>query len=47
MPVGAIASTAEMMSMLRSRRTANAVYHGGSFNGNPLGCATGRVTMST
>ena len=24
----------------------NAVYHGGSFNGNPLGCATGRVTMS-
>ena len=26
-------------------RAPNAVYHGGSFNGNPLGCATGRVTI--
>lgn len=45
LPVGAIASTRELMSIFDPAHP-RAVYHGGSFNGNPLGCATGRVTMS-
>jgi glutamate-1-semialdehyde 2,1-aminomutase len=44
LPVGAIASSNELMSVFDPSHP-RAVYHGGSFNGNPLGCAAGRVTM--
>src|SRR3954453_4090253 len=38
LPVGAIASSKELMSVFDPSHP-RAVYHGGSFNGNPLGCA--------
>ena len=44
LPVGAIAASEELMSIFDPAHE-RAVYHGGSFNGNPLGCAAGRVTM--
>jgi len=44
LPVGAIAASDELMSIFDPAHE-RAVYHGGSFNGNPLGCAAGRVTM--
>jgi glutamate-1-semialdehyde 2,1-aminomutase len=44
LPVGAIASTEELMSIFDPAHP-RAVYHGGSFNGNPLGCAAGKVAM--
>ena len=43
-PVGAIAASAEHMSMFDQRR-ADAVYHGGSFNGNPIGCVAGQIAV--
>ena len=45
LPVGRDRLPRELMSIFDPAHP-NAVYHGGSFNGNPLGCATGRVTMS-
>jgi glutamate-1-semialdehyde 2,1-aminomutase len=44
LPVGAIAASAELMSIFDPAHP-NAVYHGGSFNGNPLGTVAGRVAM--
>jgi glutamate-1-semialdehyde 2,1-aminomutase len=44
LPVGAILASTELMSIF-DPAGPHAVYHGGSFNGNPLGCAAGRVTM--
>jgi glutamate-1-semialdehyde 2,1-aminomutase len=44
LPVGAIAANAELMSIFDPAHPS-AVYHGGSFNGNPLGTVAGRVAM--
>jgi glutamate-1-semialdehyde 2,1-aminomutase len=44
LPVGAIAANAELMSIFNPAHE-RAVYHGGSFNGNPLGTVAGRVAM--
>jgi glutamate-1-semialdehyde 2,1-aminomutase len=44
LPVGAIAAREELMRTFDPTRTGT-LYHGGSFNGNPLGCAAGRVAV--
>lgn len=44
LPVGAIASSEELMRIFDPAHP-NAVYHGGSFNGNPLGTTAGRVAI--
>jgi glutamate-1-semialdehyde 2,1-aminomutase len=44
LPVGAIVAREELMRIFDPTRTG-ALYHGGSFNGNPLGCAAGRVAV--
>lgn len=44
LPVGAIGASAELMTVFNPAHP-NTVYHGGSFNGNPLGCAAGRVAV--
>lgn len=44
LPVGAVATSTELMSAF-DPRNPQAIYHGGSFNGNPLGCRAGLVTM--
>ena len=43
-PVGAIGASAEMMEVFDHRR-GDALYHGGSFNGNPIGCTAGRIAV--
>jgi glutamate-1-semialdehyde 2,1-aminomutase len=44
LPVGVIAAGAEMMSCF-DLDPDNPLYHGGSFNGNPLGMAAGAVAL--
>ncbi len=44
LPAGAIAASEELMRAFDPTRTGT-LYHGGSFNGNPLGCAAGRVAV--
>src|SRR6476659_5100129 len=43
-PVGAIAASEEHMSIF-DQRQEGAVYHGGSFNGNPIGCIAGQIAV--
>jgi glutamate-1-semialdehyde 2,1-aminomutase len=43
-PLGAFGGSREMMGIFDPTRPG-AVFHGGSFNGNPLGCAAGLVTL--
>jgi glutamate-1-semialdehyde 2,1-aminomutase len=44
LPVGAIAASAELMAQFDVHRDSR-LYHGGSFNGNPLGCVAGAITL--
>jgi glutamate-1-semialdehyde 2,1-aminomutase len=44
LPVGVVAGTEELLSVLNPNDPRN-MYHGGSFNGNPLGATAGRVTL--
>ncbi|HYV16366.1 MAG TPA: aminotransferase class III-fold pyridoxal phosphate-dependent enzyme [Conexibacter sp.] len=44
LPVGAVAGSAELLSIL-DPGSAAPLYHGGSFNGNVLGCAAGAVAV--
>ncbi len=43
-PLGAFGGGREIMKIFNPT-TAGCVFHGGSFNGNPVGCAAGLVTM--
>ena len=43
-PFGAVGGRADIMEMFNPT-TAGCLFHGGSFNGNPVGCAAGLVTM--
>ena len=43
-PVGAIGASAELLDVFDQRRD-DALYHGGSFNGNPIGCTAGRIAV--
>lgn len=43
-PVGAIGASAALMEVFDQRRE-DALYHGGSFNGNPIGCTAGRIAV--
>jgi glutamate-1-semialdehyde 2,1-aminomutase len=43
-PLGAFGGSRELMKIF-SPTTPGCVFHGGSFNGNPVGCAAGLVTM--
>jgi glutamate-1-semialdehyde 2,1-aminomutase len=43
-PLGATGGRAEIMDLTDPRRP-DALYHGGSYNGNGLGCVAGRVTL--
>ncbi len=44
LPVGVVGASAELMHIFDPSHP-HTVYHGGSFNGNPLGCAAGRVAV--
>lgn len=44
LPVGVIGASNELMEVFDPAHE-RAVYHGGSFNGNPLGCAAGHVAL--
>ncbi|WP_137391091.1 aspartate aminotransferase family protein [Rhodoligotrophos defluvii] len=44
-PMGAVAGRAEIMSILDPRK-GGSVFHGGSFNGNRIGAAAGRVAVA-
>lgn len=44
LPVGVVAGGEETMTYLDPNHPKN-LYHGGSFNGNPLGCTAGRVAV--
>jgi glutamate-1-semialdehyde 2,1-aminomutase len=44
LPVGAITSTVELMEVFDPLRD-EPVYHGGSFNGNPLGAGAGAIAV--
>ena len=47
LPVGAIAASAELMAIFDPDPTAaGALYHGGSFNGNPLGMVAGAIAVT-
>jgi glutamate-1-semialdehyde 2,1-aminomutase len=43
-PVGVVAGRSEWMAVFNPRNE-NGIYHGGSFNGNPLGSAAGRAML--
>jgi glutamate-1-semialdehyde 2,1-aminomutase len=43
-PLGATGGRAEIIDLTDPRR-ADGVYHGGSYNGNVLGCLAGRITL--
>lgn len=43
-PMGVVAGSEEVLGLLDSRREGS-VYHGGSFNGNPLACTAGLVAL--
>ena len=45
LPMGVMAGSHEIMDLLDSRRVGH-MYHGGSFNGNPLASTTGRVALA-
>jgi glutamate-1-semialdehyde 2,1-aminomutase len=44
LPVGVVAGSAALLSAL-DPNNPRGMYHGGSFNGNPLGATAGRVTL--
>ncbi len=44
LPVGAVGASAELMSIF-DPTAEQPVYHGGSFNGNLLGCVAGRIAV--
>ena len=44
LPVGVVGGTEELLSVLDPNHPNN-LYHGGSFNGNPLGATAGRITL--
>jgi glutamate-1-semialdehyde 2,1-aminomutase len=44
LPVGVVAGPASILSAVDPNNSAG-MYHGGSFNGNPLGATAGRVTL--
>jgi glutamate-1-semialdehyde 2,1-aminomutase len=44
-PMGVVAGSRELLGLLDSRREGS-VYHGGSFNGNPLACTAGLVALT-
>ena len=44
LPVGVVAGSAALMSAV-DPDNPDGMYHGGSFNGNPLGATAGRVTL--
>jgi glutamate-1-semialdehyde 2,1-aminomutase len=44
LPVGVVAGRERLLEVLDPSR-ADSLYHGGSFNGNPLGATAGRVTL--
>lgn len=44
LPVGVVAGSERILAVLDPNHADN-LYHGGSFNGNPLGCTAGRVTL--
>lgn len=44
LPLGAIVADAELLGVFDPRQP-DAVYHGGSFNGNPLSCAAGAAAL--
>jgi glutamate-1-semialdehyde 2,1-aminomutase len=43
-PLGAVGGRADIMEMFNPMRSG-CIFHGGSFNGNPIGCAAGVVTL--
>jgi glutamate-1-semialdehyde 2,1-aminomutase len=43
-PLGAFGGSRELMSIFDPTR-AGSMFHGGSFNGNPIGCSAGLVTL--
>jgi glutamate-1-semialdehyde 2,1-aminomutase len=43
-PFGAVGGRADLMEIFNPTKSG-CVFHGGSFNGNPVGCAAGRVTL--
>jgi glutamate-1-semialdehyde 2,1-aminomutase len=43
-PFGAVGGRADIMEMFNPTQ-ARCLFHGGSFNGNPIGCAAGLVTL--
>lgn len=43
-PFGAVGGRTDIMEMFNPT-TPGCLFHGGSFNGNPIGCAAGLVTM--
>ena len=44
LPVGVVAGSAALLAAV-DPDNPNGMYHGGSFNGNPLGATAGRVTL--
>jgi glutamate-1-semialdehyde 2,1-aminomutase len=44
-PLGAFGGSRSLMKMFDPTR-AGCIFHGGSFNGNPLGCSAGYVTLT-
>lgn len=44
LPVGVVAGSAELLAAV-DPNNPEGTYHGGSFNGNPLGATAGRVTL--
>jgi len=45
LPVGVVGASAALMATFDPRREG-ALYHGGSFNGNPLGAVAGRIALA-
>ena len=43
-PFGAVGGRADIMEMFNPTKPG-CLFHGGSFNGNPIGCAAGRVAL--
>jgi glutamate-1-semialdehyde 2,1-aminomutase len=43
-PFGAVGGRADLMEMFNPTKSG-CLFHGGSFNGNPVGCAAGLVTL--
>jgi glutamate-1-semialdehyde 2,1-aminomutase len=43
-PFGAVGGRADIMEMFNPTKSG-CLFHGGSFNGNPIGCAAGLVTL--